>query len=201
MPVSWFGKDTRAMAAVNAGFFKIRTGSGSATYLRIKGKTIDDLPTQDHARLNGALVLANDKVVSIEYAQANAVYNNYPVDKTVLVTGPVLLLDGKAQKMDSSHTFISRRHPRTCLCTTTTGKTVLVTVDGRNEQALGMSLFELAGFLQKLKCQDAINLDGGGSTTLWINGEAENGVVNCPSDNKKFDHGGERPVANVLVVH
>jgi exopolysaccharide biosynthesis protein len=49
-----------------------------------------------------------------------------------------------------------------------------------------------------LKAIDAINLDGGGSTTLWVNNEI--GVVNFPTDNKKWDHEGQRKVANVLLL-
>jgi exopolysaccharide biosynthesis protein len=51
-----------------------------------------------------------------------------------------------------------------------------------------------------LSCVDALNLDGGGSSTMVIRGQPNNGVVNYPSDNKKFDHEGEREVANALVV-
>ncbi len=200
LTTSHFGQKAAALAAMNAGFFKIKEGRGSATYLRVNGQTIDDLPTQDHPRLNGALILPARGLPTIEYAQPNAVYNAAPADETVLVTGPVLLLDGKPQAMDSTSEFIRHRHPRTCLCTTGRGTTLLVTVDGRNEEALGMSLFELTDLLKKLRCRNAINLDGGGSTTLWINGRPGNGVVNCPSDNGEFDHAGERAVGNVILV-
>lgn len=74
---------------------------------------------------------------------------------------------------------------------------ILVTVDGRHDQSRGMNLHELTDLMISLGCREAINLDGGGSTTMWL---ADQGVVNMPSDNKKFDHEGERPVANVIVV-
>jgi exopolysaccharide biosynthesis protein len=113
------------------------------------------------------------------------------------------------------------RHPRTAVAIKD-DKILLITVDGRNEKAAGMSLFELAGFLKWIKAGDAVNLDGGGSTTLWVRGYAEGGVVNHPSDNRKmeqskdykpgmdldnfpasdkWDRSGERPVANVLLVN
>ncbi len=63
-----------------------------------------------------------------------------------------------------------------------------------------MTLYELAEMMRLLKCRDAVNLDGGGSTTMWIDGKPFNGVVNMPSDNKKWDHEGERAVANILIV-
>lgn len=200
LTTSRFGTDAQALAAMNAGFFKIKEGRGSATYLRLNGQTIDDLPTQDHRRLNGALILPERGAPRIEYAQPNSVYNARPADETILVTGPVLLLDGHRQAQDSSSDFVSRRHPRSCLCTTGAGQVLLVTVDGRHEEALGMSLFELTDLMEKLRCRNAINLDGGGSTTLWIRGQPDQGVVNCPSDNKTFDHFGERAVANVILV-
>ena len=94
--------------------------------------------------------------------------------------------------------FSKRRHPRSCACTRKNGQALLITVDGRNAQAQGMSLAELTALLKMLGCEQGINLDGGGSTTMWGKGI---GVVNHPSDNKKFDSSGERRVANVILVH
>jgi len=58
-----------------------------------------------------------------------------------------------------------------------------------------MNLKELQHFLLRLNCKDAINLDGGGSTTLWINAGGDSRIVNKPSDKE-----GERPVANILMI-
>lgn len=55
-----------------------------------------------------------------------------------------------------------------------------------------MNLFETQKYLLNLGCIDAINLDGGGSTTMWTK---DKGVINIPSDNN-----GERPVANILFL-
>ena len=60
---------------------------------------------------------------------------------------------------------------------------------------------ELAHLIRILGGKDALNLDGGGSTTLWLSGAADNGIVNYPCDNKRFDHVGERKVPNILYVH
>jgi len=45
-----------------------------------------------------------------------------------------------------------------------------------------------------------VTLDGGGSTTMWIQGKPFKGVVNMPCDNKKFDHEGERAVSDIIVI-
>jgi len=63
-----------------------------------------------------------------------------------------------------------------------------------------MTLSELSELMLLLRCRDAVNLDGGGSTTMWINGKPFNGIVNMPCDNKKFDHEGERAVSDILVI-
>ncbi len=67
----------------------------------------------------------------------------------------------------------------------------MVTVDGRTTAGVGMTLNELADYMIALGCNRAMNLDGGGSTTCWVNGR---GVVNTPSD------GSERSVAGAIGV-
>ena len=114
----------------------------------------------------------------------------------VLVTGPRLVYQGKLKIASDLQKDV--RHPRTCICTRRNRQVLLITVNGRNKQAEGMTLFELAQSMKALKCRNAINLDGGGSTTMWI---ASKGVVNHPMYNKVFDAEEERKVANVLRVH
>ena len=64
-----------------------------------------------------------------------------------------------------------------------------------------VSLEEIAQIMLEAGCYNAINLDGGGSTTLWMEGASENGVLNSPSDNGKFDHQGERKIPNIIYVY
>ncbi len=60
-----------------------------------------------------------------------------------------------------------------------------------------MTLLELALVMKSLGCEAAMNLDGGGSTTMWIRSL---GVVNHPCDNGRFDHDGERAVTDAVCV-
>jgi len=86
--------------------------------------------------------------------------------------------------------FARGRHPRSAVGYGR-GRLYLLVVDGRQPgYSAGMSLEELAKAMLDLGCSDAINLDGGGSSTLWVRGN----VVNRPSD------GRERPVANGLLL-
>ncbi|MCX6549460.1 MAG: phosphodiester glycosidase family protein [Acidobacteria bacterium] len=88
--------------------------------------------------------------------------------------------------------FNTERHPRTMIGTSKSGAIWLVTVDGRNpETSLGMSFAELQALALKLNLFNALNLDGGGSTTMVVNGK----IVNHPSDAT-----GPRRVSDGLVV-
>lgn len=90
---------------------------------------------------------------------------------------------------DYPDAFTQGRHPRTMVGITPTGEILLVTVDGRGASA-GLTLREAAGLMSDLGAVDAMNLDGGGSTTFVAGGA----VRNRPS------HGGERPVGSALTV-
>jgi hypothetical protein len=92
------------------------------------------------------------------------------------------------------------RHPRTAVGIANSGRRLfLVVVDGRQPSySVGMSLLELANLMLALGARDAINLDGGGSTTFVVADPNSTGrfrVANRPSDAQ-----GERPVANALAI-
>lgn len=92
----------------------------------------------------------------------------------------------------SGQSFNDARHPRTFVgINADTSKVYFCTVDGRQASSLGMSFTEMANFLISLDVTNALNFDGGGSTTMVVRGN----VVNSPSD-----PGGERSVANTLQV-
>lgn len=88
--------------------------------------------------------------------------------------------------------FAEMRHPRTMIGVAGNGFIWLVTVDGRQPKlSVGMTLAELQSLARRLTLSDALNLDGGGSTTMWVKGE----VVNSPSD-----AAGPRKVSDALLV-
>lgn len=108
---------------------------------------------------------------------------------------PQLIKNGKIeitwQQEKQSKAFVETHHPRTAVAKLKNGKFLMVTVDGRSRESGGISLPDLAAFLLELGATDAMNLDGGGSTTMFLDGK----VVNKPSDKE-----GERAVGDVILV-
>jgi len=114
----------------------------------------------------------------------------------VLGGGPALVRNGRPASTGDQGAydqgFFLKRHPRTAVGVRADGTLVLVTVDGRRTaQSVGMTIAELEGLMIELGSVEAVNLDGGGSTTMVIRGKA----VNSPSDPT-----GERPVSDALLV-
>lgn len=111
----------------------------------------------------------------------------------VIGGGPFLVVGGKKfvdwKEAGFAQTFALKRHPRTAIGKTKEGDIWMVAVEGRQSMSEGANLDELAAIMQDLGCIDAINLDGGGSTTLNLYGL----TMNRPSDGK------ERPLANAVL--
>ena len=97
---------------------------------------------------------------------------NWDNVKHIISGGPYLVKDGevfvdiKAQKLLA----IGGRNPRTAIGYTKDNRFIIVTADGREGSSIGLTLTELAQYMQKLGCVNAMNLDGGGSTVMYVNG-------------------------------
>ncbi|MCI2228042.1 phosphodiester glycosidase family protein [Polaribacter sp. MSW13] len=192
---SSFAKSKNALAGINGGFFNMDDG-GSVTYFEVNDTVISRKRSDElkwavtDSLMNGAIVLEKDFDIILQPANSEQYYETSKKEAAVLITGPLLLLNSKETKLPLME-FVKKRHPRTCLCETKES-IIFITIDGRNEHAEGMNLYETQKFLQNLGCVDAINLDGGGSTTMWTQNK---GIINNPSDIN-----GERPVSNVLLI-
>lgn len=197
-----FGKQANAIAALNGTFFDIANG-GSVDHIKSDGIVINDNRLGKNGKRAGhqssALVIKKGKI-NIAKWDGTPDWEKSIEGEDVMVSGPLLILDQTDEKLDPANAFNKTRHPRTAVAITKNKRVLLITVDGRNTNSAGMSLFELTKLMHWLSADDAINLDGGGSTTLWLNNYMENGVVNYPTDNKKWDHEGQRKVANVLLL-
>jgi exopolysaccharide biosynthesis protein len=186
-----------AVAGINASFFDMKNG-GSVDFVRVDGTVRHDTKNVT-LRNNAALAMNAQGVQIFERDTTDAHWENNLRYENVLVAGPLIMKDGMPARLQKN-AFNQNRHPRTFVAVKSNGNVLLVVVDGRNANAAGMSIDELYRLAEALGCRDAMNFDGGGSSTMYVRGENENGIVNYPSDNKLFDHYGERRVANVIYV-
>jgi hypothetical protein len=115
---------------------------------------------------------------------------------SIVTGGPRLLRGGEIDinpaRERVSVEFSETWHPRTALALLNDGKILLVTVDGRQPAlSAGMPLEMLARLLLEFGAREGLNLDGGGSTTMVVQGK----IVNSPSDRT-----GERPVSDAILL-
>lgn len=197
---SLISKENQALASINGSFYNMKEGF-SVCYLG-KGKEVIDT-TENHLfkRCTGAVYVHKKKTQILPWNKE--IEARYKQKKgATLASGPLLMLDGESVWNDENDSFNKTKHPRSAIFTTKDKKTVFITVDGRRKgNATGVSIAELTHLIRILGGHDALNLDGGGSTTLWLEGTPENGVLNSPSDNGKFDHQGERKIPNIIYVY
>jgi hypothetical protein len=146
------------------------------------------------ARLNLDAELVNEDGQALKAGSSTDVVNGGPVLMTNGAENITAKRDGMVHQGDNNsfyYGWVHKRNPRTIAGVDAQGRTLLVTADGRQTTALGLSIKESADVARSLGMVDAINLDGGGSTTMVVNGQ----VVNSPSD-----AAGQRPVGDALLV-
>ena len=103
-----------------------------------------------------------------------------------LVKNGDVFVDMTAQKLGA----IGGKNPRSAIGYTAEGNLIMVAVDGREGQSVGMTLMQLANFMKNAGCINAMNLDGGGSTVMYVDGQ----VVNNPAAK------GGIAISNALVL-
>jgi hypothetical protein len=112
--------------------------------------------------------------------------------KHIVSGGPYLVKNGEvfvdmtSQRLQS----IGGRNPRSAIGYTKDNDLILIAADGREGSSIGLTLNELANLMKSLGCVGAINLDGGGSTVMYVNGQ----IVNHPQQT------GGIALSNAVVV-
>ncbi|MBS1153421.1 MAG: hypothetical protein H6Q89_5119, partial [Myxococcaceae bacterium] len=185
---SAFARLVGAQAAINADFFSFSTYGTSGL---AAGGGVKWADTQD---TTSSGVLAFDQLAGASRVE---LYPPAPVtafDPTWMkgaVSGHPRIVGAGVLTANTS-SFCTTRHPRTAIGLSQDKKKLwMVVVDGRTTASVGMSCTELGTLLKGLGAYEALNLDGGGSSALYVAGA---GVVNAPSD------GSERTVANHLAL-
>ncbi len=185
---SSFAKLVGAAAATNADFFSYSTygvvglaAGGGAAWADTKDSALSaNLAFDDHGRVD---FHDASQVLKFDPAWMRGVVSGHP---QVVNAGAAITANPGNQAACTS------RNPRTSVGLSQDGKTLfLMVVDGRSSASVGMTCVEVAATMKGFGAYDAINLDGGGSTTMYLRGT---GIVNTPSD------GSERTVGNHLGI-
>jgi len=112
----------------------------------------------------------------------------------ILSFGPALIKDGEIAVDSSSEVSQSRNsNPRTAIGQISALHYVVIVSDGRTSESEGLSLLELAREFEERGCTTAYNLDGGGSSTMYFNGN----IINNPTDGRSS---GERKVSDIVYI-
>ncbi|MEU7897358.1 phosphodiester glycosidase family protein [Nonomuraea sp. NPDC049152] len=143
-----------------------------------------------NARPSGRLVLG-EKVIDLRFKE------DLPLGPSLYATaGGDLLVRDAAVVYDGA---MKESNPRTAIGADGAGRLLLVTVDGRDpKHSVGATRLEMAQLMKDLGAVDAVNMDGGGSTTMVVRDR----IVNQPSDpvSTAVPHGQQRPVADAIFV-
>lgn len=208
---TYFGADM----AMNGSYFN--RDVTPATFVKDDGEVISSTSPEEEYRADGLLLIKGRRGTRLR------IMTSLPPDnvtdskrsREALSSGPMLVEKGKVLVNEEDDTnFYAGRHPRSFMGYTLPGAVpkgtlagpgkpsgrmvYLVVVDGRFPgQADGATIPELAFICRILGLHDAMNLDGGGSSTLW---DENLGVLNHPYDNRVFDHSGERRVPNSVGI-
>ena len=137
------------------------------------------------------IAIQHNKITTVSYGSTAIPEDGYVISGPKS-GGPYLIKDGAvyidvtAQKLGS----ITGKNPRTAIGYTANNEFIMVTVDGREHASVGMTLGELARMMKGFGCINAMNLDGGGSTVMYVKGK----VVNRPAQ------AGGIPISNALTI-
>ncbi len=188
-----------ALVGINGQYFDNSTGgTGLARdFLKIDGTVAT--PGADGRSVtfaSGAFVFSED-MADIKSVSGNEGAREL-TDKNVMVCGPLLIDNGKYGYLSLNSTHNTDTHPRTAVAVTESGHVLLVTIDGRFPgQAVGMPTPLMQEFFTLLGARSALNLDGGGSTTMFIRGR---GMVNHACDGSSWDNPRERAVNSIIYL-
>ena len=186
-------KEAGAFLGLNAQYF----GDGKPLgFLKINGEVKAIGNPKSSGTFAGGVFVMNGMTPDIKKVSGNPEAALLS-DETVLCCGPILINDGKMEEMLTTD-FHTKPHPRTAIGITKDGRLLLVTVDGRfQDKAIGMSTLLLQEYMYILGAHEALNLDGGGSTAMWIDGY---GIVNHTCDGLNWENPKERAVSSIIYI-
>ncbi|MCT4564476.1 MAG: phosphodiester glycosidase family protein [Maledivibacter sp.] len=190
--VSSMAKRKGAILAINGGGF-FSTKKNGKRFIKMTANTVVNGQLlepfyQDGENFFFAGINKKGQVIGTVPKKLNDILKLDPYQGVSFV--PMLLKDGKKAQIPKP--WKETRHPRTIIGKYSNDDLIIIVIDGRQgEWSVGVSLERLQDKLLELGVKEAYNLDGGGSSTFYYNGE----VLNKPSD------GRERPVVNSILIY
>ena len=179
---------TGAIACVNGQFF---TSIGPIAFLKVNGVVVTNTQPAVHDEqgiTDDGWGRTNSIGITLRPGGGWASLTT----SNIITAGPDLIRDGvKFTAYDMNDSLVTTRNPRTCAAWTYDNHLLLTVVDGRSTASAGLTLPELRDYLYtNAAVRNAFNLDGGGSSTMWVTGN----VMNVPSD------GQQRAVADAVAI-
>ena len=192
-----------AVAGVNAGYFPMSGATAEKDpYIRINGVEVQKGHAVTTAMFtNSALIIHNNVAKVRKFSELvtnlNQIAAAIPVSEAenILVCGPILITSNEIESQNMSNSHNTSKTARTGLGVTADGKRVFMVVVDSGDGFTGVSTPELAKILQALGAVNAMNFDGGGSSTMFIKNQGDNGRVNFPYGNTT-----QRAVRSVVYV-
>ena len=181
--------ENNAILAVNGDYY----GANSTGYVIRNGVVYRDTVREDSS--NGDLAIYKDgsfKVIYEDEISADQLVKDGVVN--LLAFGPSLVEDGEITVDTNSEVGQSMSsNPRTAIGIIDENHYIIVVSDGRTSESEGLSLYQLAEVMKSYGAKTAYNLDGGGSSTLYFNGQ----VINKPTTNGTIS---ERAVSDIVYI-
>ncbi|MCA9597425.1 MAG: phosphodiester glycosidase family protein [Myxococcales bacterium] len=174
------GEALGAQAGVNGGYFNVST-CAPRSLLKHAGQLVhaDNSSRGAFGLSQSGAPLFSIVASGADWPEAQEAHGGGPL----LVKSSVVTTDSDWATEGFTDPSFNGVNPRTWAGVDDQARVLLGTVDGRRDNADGMSLGSLGSYAASLGAVDAVNLDGGGSSQMWIAGATPNGVVNYPSDN------------------
>lgn len=177
-----------AVAGVNAGYFPYGTASDKDPYIRINGVTVQSGHLNVSAIFTNSALIIHNNVASVRkftenHKNLNQVAAAIPVAEAenIIVCGPMLITSNEIENLDMSVGHNNSQTSRTGLGVSADGKHVFMVVVDTGGGVTGVTTLQLAKILQALGSVNAMNLDGGGSSTMFVKDQGSNGRVNFPA--------------------
>lgn len=184
---SEMAENNNAIFAINGDYYGFRDYG----YVIRNGVLYRDKANED----NDALVIDNDgnfSIVNESEVSAEELLNEGAWQ--VLSFGPALIEDGDIIVDENDEVSQAKTsNPRTAIGQVDELHYIVVVADGRTSESEGLSLYELAQVMKEYNCTTAYNLDGGGSSTMYFNGE----VINNPTSGGSIE---ERSVSDIVYI-